>query len=100
MRKLRCILVDDEGSSRIILKDLLFNFCKEVEVVGEASSANDAYKVAIEKKPDLIFLDVQMPTGNGFTFLQKFKEIPFDIIFITGYDNYAINAIKFSALDY
>lgn len=98
--KIKCVLVDDEKNSRIVLKDLLQNFCKEVDVVGEASNVEDAFEVINEKKPHLIFLDIQMPTGNGFTLLKKFDKVPFEVIFITSFDKYAINAIKFSALDY
>ncbi|MFN0188354.1 MAG: LytR/AlgR family response regulator transcription factor [Bacteroidia bacterium] len=100
MRKLRCLLVDDENDSRIVLKDLLRNFCQEAEVIGEASNFEDAYVLINEKSPDLVFLDIQMPTGNGFMLLRKFEKIPFEVIFVTSYDKYAINAIKFSALDY
>lgn len=100
MRKLRCIIVDDEANSRIVLTDLLQNFCEEVVIVAEASNVEDAYNLINQKRPDLVFLDIQMPTGNGFMLLKKFEEIPFEVIFITSFDKYAINAIKFSALDY
>lgn len=97
---LKCILIDDEKNSRIVLKNLLSDFCKEVEVIGEAANPEDAYTLISNKKPDLVFLDIQMPTGSGFTLLKKFREISFEVIFITGFDQYAINAIKFNALDY
>lgn len=93
-------MVDDESDSRIVLKDLLHHFCPETELVGEAGNAEEAFGLINDTKPDLVFLDIQMPTGNGFTLLKKFEKIPFDVIFITSYDEYAINAIKFSALDY
>jgi len=93
-------LVDDEHDSRIVLKDLLYHFCKEAELIGEASNVEEAFTMINEKNPDLLFLDIQMPMGNGFTLLKKFEKIPFEVIFITSYDKYAINAIKFSALDY
>jgi len=94
------LIVDDEERGRRVMRKLLTKFCPEVEVVGEASSASEGYSLCIQKKPQLVFLDIQMPTGNGFKLLEKFTDVPFDIIFVTGFDQYAINAIKFSALDY
>lgn len=98
--KISALIVDDEVSSRQVLKKLLAEFCPDVEVCGEAGSVEKAYDLVREKKPSLMFLDIQMPTGNGFTLLRRFQEVPFDIIFVTSYDQYAINAIRFSALDY
>lgn len=98
--KINSIIVDDEKNSREVLQTLLNKFCPEVEIVGLADSVESAYQLINLKKPDLIFLDIQMPTGNGFSLLRKFKHIPFSVIFITSYDQYAITAIKFSAVDY
>lgn len=100
MRTISAIIVDDEKNSRIVLNNLLSNFCPAVQVIGEAASADEAYGIISEQHPDLVFLDIQMPTGNGFTLLQKFQQVPFEVVFITSYDEYAINAIKFNALDY
>lgn len=100
MATIKAIIVDDEKNSRIVLHNLLSNFCKTVEIAGEASSAEEAYPLILEKKPELVFLDIQMPTGTGFSLLQKFEQVPFEVVFITSYDEYAINAIKFNALDY
>lgn len=97
---IRTIIIDDENQSRIVLKKLLSNFPDDIEVVGVADNADLAYKLINEKKPALIFLDIQMPRGDGFTLLKRFSEIQFEIIFVTSYDKYAISAIKFSALDY
>ena len=93
-------MVDDEKHSREVLKSLIAEFCPGIEIKGEADRVEKAYEQIIESKPDLVFLDVQMPTGSGFELLKKFEEVPFDVIFVTSYDQYAINAIKFSALDY
>lgn len=98
--KISALLVDDEEKSRKGLRNLLSKFCPEVELLGEAEDITEAYDLIIDKKPDLIFLDIQMPNGNGFTLLKKFTVVPFDIIFVTSFNEYAINAIKFSALDY
>jgi two-component system LytT family response regulator len=98
--KITAILIDDEANSRKVLGNLLNKFCPEVEVCGEAEDIEDAYSLIVSKKPDLVFLDIQMPNGNGFSLLKKFESLPFDVIFVTSFDEYAINAIKFSALDY
>jgi two-component system LytT family response regulator len=99
--KIPSLIIDDEEGGRTVLQKLLERFCPDVEVVGTASSAMEGYALCLQQKPQLVFLDIQMPTGNGFKLLEKFKgNIPFDIIFVTGFDQYAINAIKFSALDY
>lgn len=98
--KINSIIVDDEKNSREVLQTLLAKFCPEVNIVGEASSVRDAYEVISKTNPDLVFLDIEMPMGNGFSLLQKFDTIPFSVIFVTSYDHYAIHAIKFSALDY
>ncbi len=97
---INALIVDDEKSSRAVLIQLLKEFCPEVNILGEATSAQLAYDFILKTPVDLVFLDIQMPTGNGFTLLQKFTVLPFDVIFVTSYDQYAINAIKFSALDY
>jgi two-component system LytT family response regulator len=94
------IIVDDEADIRSVLKSLLKMFCPNVKVIGEAAHIDAAYDLIVESKPDAVFLDIQMPGGNGFSLLKKFKEIPFDVIFVTGYDKYAIEAIKLSALHY
>src|SRR5687768_7808677 len=98
--KINSIIVDDEKNSREVLQTLLAKFCPEVNIVGEAASVKDAYQIISKTNPDLVFLDIEMPMGNGFSLLQKFDTIPFSVIFITSYDHYAINAIKFSAIDY
>lgn len=98
--KITALLVDDEENSRVVLRNLLKDFFEEVEVVAEAANVDEAYAMVNSKKPQLVFLDIQMPRASGFTLLKKFEEVPFEVIFVTSFDKYAINAIKFSALDY
>jgi two-component system LytT family response regulator len=97
---IRAIIVEDEKMSRETLRRLLEKYCPEVEVVAEA----DGYRKGIEEirshNPDVIFLDIQMPDGSGFRLLEEFDEIDFEIIFTTAFDQFAIKAIKYSALDY
>lgn len=98
---MRVFLIDDEPDSIEVMSSLLMEcFSGEVEIVGTATSAREAYPRVLEIKPDLVFLDINMPKENGFTFLKKFDNIDFEIIFVTSYDEYPLNAIKFSALDY
>jgi len=94
------ILIDDEVHCLETLSLLLSEFCPEVQVLDQCRSAKKGLE-AIEKiKPDLVFLDIEMPAMNGFEMLEQFTQIPFAIIFTTSYDQYAIKAIRFSALDY
>ncbi len=97
---IRAILIDDEKHCRETLCIQLERYCPEVQLLAQCSSAAEGLKVIREQKPALVFLDVEMPLMNGFEMLQQLPEIPFEIIFTTGYDAYAIKAIRFSALDY
>jgi two-component system LytT family response regulator len=94
------LVVDDERNSRIVLRSLIKDYASGIEVVGEAANVDEAYNLINELHPELVFLDIQMPGGNGFKLLKQWKEIPFDVIFVTSYDQYAIQAIRCSALDY
>jgi len=98
--KIKALIVDDEESSRAIMKLLLAQYCPDIEVVGEASSAKLAYTKIKELRPSLLFLDVEMPYGTGFDLLRQLDKIDFEIIFVTGFDHYALQAIKYHALDY
>ena len=97
---IRAIIIDDEKTSRETIKGLLRRYSNNVELVGEA----DGYASGINKiqtlLPDVIFLDIQMPDGSGFKLLEEVGEINFEVIFTTAYDQFAIKAIKYSALDY
>ncbi len=97
---IHAVIVDDEKNSVEVLKNLLEKFCPELNIVGEAHNVDTAYQLILASKPDLVFLDIQMPLKNGFCLLKKFDPIPFSVIFVTSYDQYAINAIRFSAVDY
>ena len=97
---LKAIIIDDEKSSRNALQQKLVNHCPKVTVIAECENGEEGIKSIEESKPDIIFLDIEMPRMNGFTMLQQLKQHNFEIIFITAYDHYAIKAIKYSALDY
>ena len=97
---IRAIIIDDEKNSREALRTLLKENCPEVEISAEADGYTSAINLINEAHPDLIFLDIQMPDGNGFRVLEDTQHINKEVIFITAYDNFAIKAFKYSALDY
>jgi two-component system LytT family response regulator len=97
---IKAIVVDDEKGARESLSKMIERNCADIEIVAKADSMLSAYEAINTHNPDLVFLDIEMPNGNAFDLLEKFKEINFDIIFTTAYDHYAIKAIKFSAIDY
>lgn len=97
---LKAIIVDDEKISRNILNDYLKKYCKDVEVIAQCDSVKTGLLAIEEHKPDILFLDVEMPNGNGFDLLEQVKEIDFETIFVTAFDNYAIQALNYSAAYY
>ena len=97
---IKAIIVDDEVSGVETLRILLEENCSDVSIVHTANSIIDG-EIALRKlKPDLLFLDIEMPLGNGFTLLEKVKDMDFEVIFVTAYANHALNAIKEGAIDY
>jgi two-component system, LytTR family, response regulator len=99
-RMLRILIIDDEPHARETLRHLLEKFCPEVKLVGEAGSLAEATREIREKLPDLVLLDIKMDDGTGFDLLERFEHIGFKIIFITAWEEYAIRAFGFSAVDY
>ncbi len=97
---IKAILVDDEKHCRETLSIQLEKYCSEVQLLAQCNSAIQGLEAIAQYQPDVVFLDVEMPKMNGFEMLQQFSRIPFEVIFTTGYDAYAIKAIRFSAIDY
>jgi two-component system LytT family response regulator len=97
---IKAIIVDDELGARESLSKMIEKNCKQIEIVAKVDSMLAAFEAITNKEPNLVFLDIEMPNGNAFDLLEKFKTINFNIIFTTAYDHYAIKAIKFSAVDY
>lgn len=97
---IKAILIDDEVHCLETLSILLKEYCPQIAVVDQCRSAKKGLEAIDKNKPDLVFLDIEMPAMNGFELLEQFQEIPFAVIFTTSYDQYAIKAIRFSALDY
>ena len=98
--KLKAIIVDDEPDCCESLATLIERFCPEVTVSAVCGSGAEALSAIQEIKPKLLFLDIEMPYMNGFELLEKLPSIDFELVFTTGYDQYAIKAFRFSALDY
>ena len=94
------LVVDDEEHSRRNLSRYLQTYCPEVAVVAEASSASSAKQLIQAKEPDAVFLDIQMPQGSGFDLLRSLNHQNFLLVFVTAHDNYGVQAIKASAVDY
>jgi two-component system, LytTR family, response regulator len=97
---MKAILVDDEKSSLRSLTYELNAYCPEVTVVAQCQDPVKAVEEIRINKPDIVFLDIEMPGMNGFELLQQFTEIDFDVIFVTAYDRFAMKAFDFNAVDY
>jgi two-component system, LytTR family, response regulator len=101
MKKVNVLVVDDEANVRSVIVRLLTDlFSDSVQVIGEAESTGDAFALINERHPQLVLLDIEMHGEDGFQLLELFEKIPFDVIFITSYNQYAIKAIRCGALDY
>lgn len=96
---MKAIIIEDEKKNIVHLKGLMKHF-PLVELVGEAGDAVEGIQLISQTQPDLLFLDIQLPGKSGFELLASLGEYQFEVIFITAYDQYGIQAIKFSALDY
>jgi two-component system LytT family response regulator len=94
------IVVDDEISVRNAITRLLAEQFPDIEVISTAGTLKSAYEATMKHTPDLLFLDVELPDGNGFELLKMIPLVNFKVIFITGHQEYALDAIKVSALDY
>src|SRR6185312_14637986 len=97
---LKAILIDNELHGLDTLGILLKTYCPHVDILASCQSAQDGLEAIAKNNPDILFLDIEMPVMNGFQMLEQFSSIPFSVIFTTSYDQYAIKAIRFSALDY
>ncbi len=95
---MRAIIIDDERLARVELRRLLSPY-KEINIIGEAVNVEDAISKISDLKPDLIFLDIQMPGKNGFELLEELDSVP-TVIFTTAYDEYALKAFEYNAMDY
>ena len=100
MKQFTAVIIDDEKNNRENLLYMLTKYCPNIKVVGQAVSAIEGIQLIKTEKPVVVFLDIEMPGINGFEMLSEFESIEFQVIFVTAFDSYALDAIKFSALDY
>lgn len=98
--EIRAVIIEDELVSLETLVNYLAKYCPEVKVVGEAGNIQVGRKVIQDSAPDLVFLDVEMPFGNGFDLLEALPGIDFELIFVTAFSNYALKALNMSASYY
>jgi two-component system LytT family response regulator len=97
---MNAVIIDDEKDSREILANYLKKYCQDVNVCGFGESVSTGLAEIKKHTPDIVFLDIEMPYGNGFDLLDKIEDITFETIFVTAYDNYAIQALNQSAAYY
>jgi two-component system LytT family response regulator len=97
---MNCILIDDEADCLELLALLIQKYCPELHILGQYDHPRAAIDAIWEKRPDLVFLDVDMPEINGFGVLDACREVPFQVIFTTAYQEYAVKAFKYSATGY
>ncbi len=98
--KLKAILIEDEANSREILRNYLSKYCEEVHLIGEASTIKEGLELIKSTPLDLIFLDVEMPFGNAFDLLDQVPERTFETVFVTAYNQYAVEALNHHAAYY
>lgn len=98
--KLITVIIDDEPDAVNFISTIVKEYCTGLEVAGKANNVKEGIRLINDVKPDLVFLDVEMPNGTGFDLLTNFPEKNFEVVFITAFNHYAIRAIKFSAVDY
>ncbi len=97
---MNAIIVDDELNVRNAIKALLTGHFPDVNIISSAGTIQAGYEAITNHKPDLLFLDIELPDGTGFDLLRRVSPVTFKVIFITGHQEYALDAIKVSALDY
>lgn len=94
------VIIDDEQNNIEVLQNLLEQFCPEAVVVGTAIDSENGFEIISQRQPQLVFLDIEMPYSNGFSLLEKMAPVNFEVIFVTAFNQYAIRAFKYAALDY
>jgi len=96
----KVLIIDDEKRTRDLIAKMIETFGFDLTVISEGETMDTAIKAIQNHQPDILFIDIQMPDGTGFDVLKQLENISFEVIFITAHEEFAIQAIKFSALDY
>jgi two-component system LytT family response regulator len=96
----RCVIVDDENNALEMMEWLIKTYCPNMSIEALCNSAEQGIEAIYKFRPDVVFLDIEMPHMNGFDMLEKFDKIFFDVVFTTAYDQFAIKAFRYSALNY
>ncbi len=97
---MKAIIIDDEKNSREALRKKVISYCPEITIAAEGGDGEEGLKLISEYDPEIVFLDIEMPRMNGFNMLQQLPQQNFHLVFTTAYDQYAIDAIRYSAFDY
>ena len=97
---LKAVIIDDENKSRRILSKLIEEYCPEVLLVGTANQAATGVELVKKTKPNIVFLDIEMPREDGFAFIEAFEDMDFEIVFTTAYEQYALKAFQAAAAGY
>jgi two-component system LytT family response regulator len=100
MNKISCLIIDDEFLNRKLINLMVTKINAAFEICGEAENIRDGYSMINSLKPQVVFLDIKMPDGSGFDLLKQFSVVDFEVVFITGFDQYVLQAFEFNALDY
>ncbi len=100
LNMIRCVLIDDESNSLEMMEWLLKTYCPQVKIEAMCNAADKGIEAIHKYKPDVVFLDIEMPHMNGFDMLEQFDKLFFDVVFCTAYDQFAIKAFRYSALNY
>jgi two-component system LytT family response regulator len=93
------VIIEDELNARALLRRYLEKYC-QIKITGEAETVLAGVEMILEQKPDMIFLDISLPDHNGFELIRRLQPVVFEVIFVTAYDQYALQAIRMSAVDY
>lgn len=101
MKKYSCVIIEDEKPSIDLLQVLINEYVEpKLDILGTARDYESGFQLINNKKPDIVFMDIEMPKGSGFDLLERFQEPKFEVIVTTGFEKYAVNAFKFSAMDF
>ena len=97
---MKAVIIDDDQKNLKILRKMLEEFCPGITVTGEALNSLTGFEMIKQEKPDIVFLDIEMPYGNAFDLLDRLMPVNFEVIFITAFDEYSLKAFRYSAVDY